>query len=138
MEKVERPLFPSDYLSLLQTLQRCGHDSPSSFKRIIQGKRMKIELDYTKKRKIVEKLMSIALTKISCGKKPRLRIPEFKRLLSYYKLKKSWFPVAKSLEEEGFLTLRGTRYVDICLSSETILRFYSLTHTPSSQKDIDN
>lgn len=72
-------------------------------------------------KKIVDKIYSIALTKIIIGDLPRISVPEFKYAITRHGVKKkAWYDIARFLESERMGKLHGHRFFEVHMSSKTI------------------
>lgn len=59
------------------------------------------------KEKIIQKIYGMAIIRKMNGEKPKISIPEFKFILSGWRIKKKmWFKIAKELERDSMVELR--------------------------------
>jgi len=77
---------------------------------------MDLDIDPAKVEKIRDKLIDIAITRVAINQSPEIGIPEFKHIISSYKIKcKKWWKLAKNFEESDFLELRRNHIIVIHL-----------------------
>lgn len=81
--------------------------------------------------KIVEKIYSVALTKVLIGRQPRITVPEFKHMLATHRVKKKlWYRLIRSMESQKMGRLHGQQYFEVHLSMETLSVVCRLNSVP--------